>query len=112
MKGITIKKTGREDAEAEFNSGMYELFEDLSSEPLKSIEGFREHVHEEIDAIGGKAKDVKKMHAFIDLLADACVKVAMRREKGRQNDPCADPVPAAMSERITLRQADSITYAL
>lgn len=112
MKGMVIKTTERQDAGAEFNSDMYEIFEELSSETPERIEGFRVRVHEEIDVIGSKAKDIWRMHAFIDLLADACIRAAAFKEKSRQNDPCADPVPTAMSERITLRQADSITYAL
>ncbi len=95
MKGMAIKKMRYEGEEVEFYSGMYEIFEDLSSKPPKRIEGFRARMHKEIDAVESKAKDAKKMHAFIDLLVDACIKAAILRENS-----CIDSTTQTLSAVI------------
>ncbi len=97
-KKMTMKKTRPGGNEVELNPDpdLYQLFNDLSSKSPERIDGFRVRMHKEIDSVESEAKEAKEMHAFIDLLADTCIKAAVIREKSRQDDPCTKPDPAVM----------------
>lgn len=65
----------------EFDLELYQLYKDISSKHPVEIEEFRVRLHAEIDSNRNQLKDVCKMHKFIDLLMDTCIKTAQYREQ-------------------------------